>query len=96
MAYQFSKTTLNFAEARNLEVIAEGYTTDKGLELVEVFEKGEDSEPLFYYSVKDGEFFYFGNVYLPKLIKEELPYNIKDEKEFRRMLDFVSRELNES
>lgn len=94
MAYQFSKTTLKFAEARNLEVIAEGYTTDKGLELVEVFKKNDDSEPLFYYSVQDGEFFYFGNIYLPKSIKEELPYNIKDEKAFRQMLDFVSHELN--
>lgn len=94
MAYQFSKTTINFAEARNLEVIAEGYTTDQGLELVEVYEKDEDSEPLFYYSVKDGGFFYFGNVCLPQSIKEELPYNIKDEKAFRQMLDFISRELN--
>ena len=81
-----SKTTLNYAAMRGLELVAE---TDG---LVAVFEANVDSEPMFMIRAEDGEFFYGGNVYLPREIKEELPHWMKNEKALRSVLNFVAQQ----
>ena len=87
-----SKTTLNFAEKRNLCVyVNEGEDSDLlcidvGLDL---------SEPSFVYLVNtDGSFSFsslLDNQY--KAIKEELPATIKNEKHLREVLLFISKEI---
>ena len=81
-----SKTTLNYATKRELELVAE---TDG---MVAVFEADVDSEPMFVIRAEGGEFFYGGNVYLPPEIKEELPHWMKDEKALRSVLNFVAQQ----
>ncbi|NMY13536.1 hypothetical protein HBO38_35010 [Pseudomonas veronii] len=81
--YSISKTTVNFAKARGLELEVNG-------SMLEVSEADNDSEFMFSLRMMGDSFFYNGNVYLPEAIKEELPAYMKDEKALRAMLKFVA------
>lgn len=60
--------------------------------IVGVFEADVDSEPMFIIRAEGSEFFYGGNVYLPREVKEELPHWMKDEKALRNVLNFISQQ----
>lgn len=81
-----SKTTQNYASKRGLDIV------ENGDGLISVFEATIDSEPMFLVRGNNGEFFYWGNTYLPRSVKEELPYWMKDEKALRSMLGFVAEQ----
>lgn len=93
----FSRTTANFALRRGLEITEQMGDIDvTGTETTEVWiwEKSNDMEPMFMYFVyPNGSMSFKGNVYLPSNVKEEIPHSIRNEKHFREMLDFVSKEL---
>lgn len=92
----------------NISKITEKYAADRGMELersetevmagikaevIYFYEKGDDSEPMFSYLVNEGESLsFYGNIYLPQEIKEELPAYIDNNKELRKVVDFVSKE----
>lgn len=83
-----SKTTLNYAQRRGLELILDEDGT------LSFFEAKEDMEPLIVYA-DGGEqgYFYKANVYLDRPIKEELPHWIATDADLRRVVDFVADEL---
>lgn len=86
-----SKTTINFARKRGLDITVEDIG-DKVL--LCVWEIENDCEWLFSYRI-DGEFLHFNrNVYLAQSAKEELPATVFDEKQLRKVIDFVASELN--
>ena len=87
-----TKTTINFAHARALDVTIHNLNSDNG-ELW-IWEAEEDMEPLIIYTAKaDGSFFYKVKGYLNSKIREELPYWIKNEKHLREVLNFIGHEL---
>lgn len=83
-----SKTTLNYAQRRGLDLILD----DDGT--LSFFEAKEDMEPLIVYA-DGGEqgYFYKANVYLDRPIKEELPHWIATDADLRRVVDFLSEQL---
>ena len=85
-----SKTTLNYAAKRGLELtISEGADKD----LVCIWEADNDCEWLCSYRLNTDSLSYNGNVYLPQNIKEELPGTITSEKQLRLVLEYISTEL---
>ena len=86
---ELSKTTINYAMKRGLIVDIEH-------DRLWIFEDADASEPLCIYNVSvkgDGFFWKCAPKWLPKQIKEELPYWIVDEKMVRRVVDFLAQEL---
>jgi hypothetical protein len=84
-----TKTTLNYALARGLELVQ-----DENDDVVALFESDVDSEHMVsFWVLPCGGFSYKGNVYLPEHIRYELPHYMKDEKALRLVLDFISKEL---
>ena len=84
---KISKTTHKYAMKRNLELIVDDET-------VAFYTDYSDTEPMFFYSISEtGELFFKSNIWLKQETKEELPYWINSEKELRRVLDFVSKEI---
>ncbi len=87
-----SKTTLNYAIKRNLDVtvdICDGVTT------VMIWDAEDDCEWLVSY--KQGEN-HLGGVFLSSCllsqdVKGELPHWIQDEKQLRQVLDFISKSI---
>lgn len=92
---KISKTTLNYATKRNLELTFSIWEDDSGNNqpVVLFWELGEDCEPMFIYNNNEETLSYRGYVYLDQKIKEELPATIFDEKQLRNMIDFLSKEL---
>lgn len=85
-----SKTTMNFAARRGLELTIEN--TDDAV-LVCVWEAEEDSEWIYSYRLNADSLTFNGNIYAPRELKEELPGTIFTEKQFREVLDFTAREM---
>ena len=85
---KISKTTINFAEARNIELVIDET-------LVCFYSMEEDSEPMFMYSVNEdnGELFFKCNIWLSQEVKEELPHWISNEKQLRQVINFVSEQM---
>jgi len=83
---KISKTTLNFASKRNIEL-------EVSNDVIEFYEAGEDCEPMFTYNNNEETLSFRGNVYLKQSIKEELPATIFNEKQLRVVISFVSEEL---
>lgn len=82
-----TKTTINFAKKRGLDVTIENFGEG---DILAVWDINNDCEWMFSYIVNgDGSFTWKGNVYLPQDLKEELPATIKNEKHLREMLDYV-------
>lgn len=82
---EISKTTINFARVRGLELELRDF-------MLEVYSDDNDSEYLFSLRMQNGQFYWGGNVSLPQEIKEELPAHYPDEKALRLMLNFVAVE----
>ena len=81
---KITKTTINYAEARNIELVVDD-------ELVSFYDMNDDSEPMVMYTkTEDGELFFKGNIWLSKETKEELPNWVKSEKQLREMINFLS------
>nr|WP_075498170.1 hypothetical protein [Moritella viscosa]SHO15530.1 Putative uncharacterized protein [Moritella viscosa] len=84
---KISKTTLNFATARNVELVVDE-------ELVSFYPLDDDSgEPAFTYTRQDTGLFFKSNVWLTQETKEELPYWIMDEMQLRRLIEYVAPAL---
>lgn len=96
---QLSKTTMNFAKKRSLDLyISFADSSDKDSNDFLFIDIGEDlSEPtLCYIANKDGSYTFsslLDNRY--KDLKEELPATIKDEKHLREVLSFISNEVKQ-
>lgn len=86
-----SKTTLNYAKRRGIELtIEEGLTSDGSI-LLCFWEEGENSEWMFSYIMNcDGSFTFRGNIYLSQAVKEELPAFIKNESHLRQIIAFIA------
>ncbi len=83
-----SKTTINFAARRNIELIVdENSITFHQLE-------DECGEPALIYSIEDDGVFFKANIWLSASTKEELPHWIKDEQNLRQVIEFISSEFN--
>ena len=97
-----SKTTINYALKRRIDLEVnqdcDGITSEikKTLWLTEVDESGGLAcEPFVMYLINDdGSFSFYGNVYLPERVKEELPAYVENEKKLRIMLDYLACELS--
>lgn len=93
-----SKTTINYALKRNIDLDL-GESGPSGelttIWFTEIEKDGEPAcEPFIMYLVNgDGSFSFYGNVYLPNEIKEELPAYIPDEKKLREMIGFLNGEI---
>ena len=90
----FTKTTLNYANKRKLDLtvwdsIEDGDDRDS----VAIWEYDNEMEPLCVYTYDKGQYFFSGNLWLPKQVKEELPYYVKDEKHLRQVLKFISENI---
>lgn len=83
-----TKTTINFAQKRGLDVTIENYGEG---DFLAVWEADNDCEWMFSYRVnEDGSFTWHGNVYLTQEVKEELPATIKNEKHLREVIAFLA------
>jgi GH35 family endo-1,4-beta-xylanase len=81
-----TKTTINFAEKRNLEIIIES-------DGITIWDMNDDDEWLASY--KEGAVGLFFNACLMNQnTKEELPYWIQDEKQLRQTIEFLSKEIH--
>lgn len=89
-----NKTTLNYANKRGLDLT---YWDDEETTIA-IWKLENECEPLCFYSIGDlkGSYFYKSNCILRREISEELPYWIKSELHFRRMLDFLSVEVKKN
>jgi len=88
-----SKTTVNFANKRELDVTDNVVhdVTNNEIPAIWVWEADNVDEPLFIYLANDdGTFTWYGNVCLDAETAEELPAHIKDEKHLREVLSFLS------
>lgn len=85
-----SKTTLNYAEKRNLDVTVEILTDKK--ESIWIWKEENEMEPIVIYYMNNNGFTFHSSI-LPNDIKEELPHWIKNEKHLREVLNFISKEL---
>jgi len=85
---KISKTTINYAEARNIELVIDA-------DLVSFYNTEDDGEPMMTYSVNEetGEMFFKTNIWLNQEVKEELPNWINSEKQLRQVIQFVSESL---
>lgn len=89
---EISKTTINFAKKRGLDV-QQPDEQDK----VWISVEDDSCEPMFYlYMNHTGSFTYGGNIWLTKEIKEEIPAHYQDEKAVRMMLAFLAEEIKSS
>ncbi len=81
-----SKTTINFAEKRNIDLIL-GDTLWIHTDL-------DGNEPVIIYAANDdGSFQFKTNISLCDSIKEELPAYIRDEKHLREVIAFIAKEV---
>lgn len=84
-----SKTTINYAERRNIELVIDE-------DSISFFPLNDDSsEPAFIYSIQDSGLFFKANIWLEPAVKEELPHWIMNEKMLRNVLSFVSPAFND-
>lgn len=94
---KISKTTVKFAESRLMGV--DLYLDDDGIWILDISEMeynknlgiyDDASEPCVQYFLNEnGEFSFYGNIYLPQQVKEDLPLIIKNEKELRAVIQFL-------
>ncbi|MFM4936157.1 hypothetical protein ACET94_16755 [Aeromonas veronii] len=99
-----SKTTIKYALKRRIDLEVNQDLDDitseikRTLWFTEVDERGELAcEPFVIYLVNgDGSFSFYGNVYLPDTVKEELPAYIENEKKLRAVLDYMFCELSKN
>jgi len=86
-----TKTTHNYANKRNLEVLVD---EQDGISTLSIWEADEDEcEWLVSYEtseIQEGLFFK-NNVLFSAELSEELPRWIKDEKHLRQVLDFIGK-----
>ncbi|EMD80173.1 hypothetical protein C408_1389 [Vibrio diabolicus E0666] len=86
---KISKTTFNFAQRRNVELIVDEDT-------ISFYPFDDDcGEPAFSYSIQETGLFFKGNIWLKPEVKEDLPHWIMNEKMLRNLIDFVSPHLQE-
>ncbi|TDB48055.1 hypothetical protein [Photorhabdus luminescens] len=88
-----SKSTINFANRRNIDI--EMINID-GADVVwfSQIEDGEVSgEPMFVMFNNQNNLTWKGNIYLPQVIKEEIPATILSEKQLKEMIKFLKKEL---
>ncbi|MDD9179241.1 MULTISPECIES: hypothetical protein [Aliivibrio] len=84
-----SKTTINFASRRNIELVIDD-------ESISFFPLNDDSgEPAFVYSIQESGLFFKANIWLKSAVKEELPRWIMNEQMLRNVLSFVSPSFND-
>lgn len=89
----FNKTTVNYARKRGIELEHHEKAGDKE-DVLYFYPLGSDDEPMVAYTIKDsGQLFFRNNIWLKRETKEELPHWIKDEKELRRVIDFLGQEI---
>lgn len=90
-----SRTTLNFAKARNLYLDFD-LCEDHSLPFIWVGVDDDCTEPMFsLFANADGSFSYRGNIWLNKSTKEEIPAHISDEKQLRKIIAFISIDMKE-
>ena len=83
-----SKTTINFAKKRGLDVTVEDFGEG---EFLAIWEADNDCEWMCTYRVNEGgSFTWHGNVYLRQDVKEELPATIFDERQLRNVIKFIA------
>lgn len=86
-----TKTTMNFAVKRGLEL--DVWMSDDN-RIIDLYELDETSEPMCQFLLNDdGSITWHGNVYLRADIKEEIPAYCTDETAFRKVLVFIANEL---
>ncbi|HDM8069015.1 hypothetical protein LCS78_11405 [Vibrio harveyi] len=84
-----SKTTINFASRRNIELVIDD-------DSISFFPLNDDSgEPAFVYSIQESGLFLKANIWLESDVKEELPHWIMNEQMLRNVLSFVSPVFND-
>ncbi|WP_045405078.1 hypothetical protein [Vibrio jasicida] len=84
-----SKTTINYAERRNIELVIDD-------ESISFFLLNDDSgEPAFVYSIQESGLFFKANIWLEPAVKEELPHWIMNDQMLRNVLSFVSAVFND-
>lgn len=83
-----TKTTLNFAKRRGLELTIEEDVND--LPILCFWEAGNDCEWMFSYRVGGDCLIWNGNIYLSQEVKEELPATITSEKHLRQVVEFLA------
>ena len=84
-----SKTTINYAVKRNLDVTVCEYENE-----LLIWEGDNECEPAVSYMINEnGSFTYRAISWLSQEIKEELPATINNEKHLREVLNFLAAEL---
>ncbi|MEZ9619578.1 hypothetical protein AB4264_24110 [Vibrio sp. 10N.261.55.B8] len=84
-----SKTTINFASRRNIELVIDN-------DSISFFPLNDDNgEPAFIYSIQESGLFFKANIWLESSVKEELPRWIMNEQMLRNVLSFVSPVFND-
>lgn len=94
---KISKTTFNMALKRGIEIVIEEGIGCNGETLVCFWDNRSESngEWMFSYAMADnGSLYWYGNIYLPQEIKEELPATIQSEQTLREVVVFLSTQLH--
>lgn len=91
---KITKSILNYARRRNLDIVVYDDILEDDVLMVCFYELDNDCEWMFSYRVNEnGSLSFNGNIYLQESIKEELPAYISDAKKLKEMINFVSVEL---
>lgn len=81
----YTKTTLNFANKRNIDLTEEDFAST-----VSIWVTNEHQPSVVYFYNEDtGVYTYKHNFDLPQEVKEELPATIYGEKQLRQVLTFL-------
>ncbi|KER02841.1 hypothetical protein LGZ99_17310 [Photorhabdus temperata] len=92
---KITKTTINFAAKRNIEINT--FTDEQDGDVVwfsEINEDGEtEAEPMFIMYNNENDLTWKGNIYLDKSVKEELPATINSEKHLKEVIVFLSQNI---
>lgn len=90
-----TKTTQNYAKARNLSIDSD-FCDELKKDFIWVSVNNDSCEPMFSMFVnEDGSFTYRGNIWLSIATREEIPAHITDEKQLRKVLAFIAQDMRQ-
>lgn len=85
---EISKTTLNFAMRRGIQITFEEIEDDQPI--ICFWEADNDCEWMFSYRENAHDLSWNGNIYLSDEVKEELPATISSDKHLRQVIEFLA------
>lgn len=86
-----NKTTINFANKRELDVTEWEVQGEENF--IAIWEEDNGFEPLCVYRQEGEQYFFHSNCILSEEVKSELPHWVQSEKQLREVLAFIASTL---